>query len=311
MNLQTLLDQQQHLEYPEFMMRLLALVPLSEQNHPAVTEIFKAHILRLADDYDCLVAKEDQLLRRVDGYSPNIEMSIRISYLNSLCSLFPVVGNYLIHMNAWDHNTLTALKKLMTHKQSSLYDRLAVAVIYLNGHPDNVDLDVLGDLYRDISQMNIVAEWNYFKNYESFYALNNTPFELSNIFELLPIENLQLAQWMDNQILYFYVYRRLKNKYKTQNFQNNTAICEQLICALCSINDQIKSKTMMGQLSQLEMTECVLELFEYWSPNMLQRIKIINALEDLSSILQRQNYLNLYEQADQLHQDWLKHLSSS
>lgn len=108
--------------------------------------------------------------------------------------------------------------------------------------------------------MDIAAEWNYFKNYESFYALNNTPFELSKIFELLPIENLQLAQWMDNQILYFYVYCRLKNKDNTQNLQNKTVICEQLICTLCSINDQIKSKTMMGQLSQLEMTECVLEL---------------------------------------------------
>ena len=311
MNLQTLLDQQHHLEYPEFMMKLLALAPLIEQNHPAVIDIFKAHILRLADDYDYLVAKEDQLLRRVDGYSPNIEMSIRISYLNSLCSLFPVVGNYLMQMSAWDHNTLNALKKLVMHKESSLYDRLAVAVIYVNGHPENINNDVLGDLYRDITQMNIAAEWNYFKNYESFYALNNTPFELSKIFELLPIENLQLAQWMDNQILYFYVYRRLKNKHNTQTLQSNIAICEHLIGALCSINDQIKFKTMMGQLSQLEMTECVLELFEFWSPNILQRVKIINALEDLSLILQSQNYLNLYEQADQLHQEWLKRFSSS
>ncbi len=120
-------------------MKWLPRAPLAEQNHSAVIDIFKARRFRLADDSDCLVAKGDQLLRRVDGYSPNREMSIRMSYLNSLCSLFPLGGNYLMQMNAWDHNTLNALKKLMMHKESSLYDRLAVAVIYAHGHPESID----------------------------------------------------------------------------------------------------------------------------------------------------------------------------
>lgn len=284
-----ILSQQKEMEEVEFLDKLITVADRIERNNPEVIKIFKVHIYKLVNDSNYLLSYEDYKYKEKYGKNYNYR------------SLYPNVANYL--QEHCGEEIFSLLSTIIANKSNNLYDRFAIAAMYY--YACGSISDVIMTLFNDISNMNIRVERDAFNLYNNTYEFRQSKYSVENILLNVEIPLLILADWLKNQILDYYASRALQQKFVSENAELVIQVCDQAICSLEDINEQHKNKNR-GTVYSLASVEYLLDALKVWKPNVLQKQRLVKALEQLVMIMKNDNSWWLEEEALKYLNSWKK-----